>query len=158
MRTAGRVRAVQGGCIANRLRCDARAAFRMPGSVSFAQGCSLLSVYVTAYYSLVHLARMRPGQLVLVHSAMGGVGQAAIALAKHVGARVIGTAGSAGRREKLLAMGCVGAYDSHSTAWCAHRPPPRTRRPRPPPASAHAPSPPSSRRRLSPSSPSGTPT
>ena len=60
---------------------------------------------------------MRRGHVVLVHSAMGGVGQAAIALAKHVGAKVIGTAGSASRREKLLANGCIGAFDSHSTSW-----------------------------------------
>ena len=79
----------------------------MPSNVSYEQGSSLLSVYVTAYYSLIYLARMRKGQTILVHSAMGGVGQAAIALAKHTGAHVIGTAGSKSRCEKLMAMGCV---------------------------------------------------
>ena len=58
------------------------------------QAASVLSVYVTAYYSLIHLARLREGQRVLIHSAMGGVGQAAIALARHAGAEIYATAGS----------------------------------------------------------------
>ena len=114
-----KVLAMQGGCIANRLRCHELAAFKMPSNVSYEQGSSLLSVYVTAYYSLIYLARMRKGQTILVHSAMGGVGQAAIALAKHTGAHVIGTAGSKSRCEKLMAMGCVAAFDSHTTSWYA---------------------------------------
>ena len=64
--------------------------------------------YVTAYYSLVYLARLRKGQRVLIHSAMGGVGQAAIALAKHVGAEIYATAGSEGKREQLHALGARG--------------------------------------------------
>ena len=53
----------------------------------------------------------------LIHSAMGGVGQAAVALAKHVGAKIYTTAGSSEKRERLLEMGADGAFDSHSYEW-----------------------------------------
>ena len=81
------------------------------------EAASVLSVYVTATYSLIHLARLRKGQRVLIHSAMGGVGQAAIALAKHVGAEIYATAGSDSKRDQLLALGVRGAFDSHSFDW-----------------------------------------
>ena len=66
-----------------------------------------MSVYVTAYYSLIHLARLRKGARVLIHSAMGGVGQAAIALARHVGAEIYAT-----RRDRWKAL-------TTAVAWCA---------------------------------------
>ena len=81
------------------------------------EAASSLSVNVTAYYSLVHLARLRRGQRVLIHSAMGGVGQAAIALARHAGAEIYATAGSEAKRERLLELGVRAAFDSHSFDW-----------------------------------------
>ncbi len=107
----------QGGCIANRAVVKDYLVFRKPGALSMEQGASVLSVYVTAYYSLIHLARLRKGQRVLIHSAMGGVGQAAIALAKHAGAEIYATAGSEGKREQLRALGVRAAFDSHSLDW-----------------------------------------
>ena len=65
----------------------------------------------------MHLARLRAGQRVLIHSAMGGVGQAAIALAKHAGAEIYATAGSESKREQLLALGVRAAFDSHGFDW-----------------------------------------
>ena len=91
--------------------------FRKPAGISLEDAAASLSVYVTAYYSLIHLARLRKGQRVLIHSAMGGVGQAAIALAKHVGADIYATAGSEGKRDRLREMGVLGAFDSHSHDW-----------------------------------------
>ncbi len=81
------------------------------------EAASSLSVYVTAYYSLIHLARLRKGQRVLIHSAMGGVGQAAIALAKHAGAEIYATAGSEDKRGQLRALGARAAFDSHTFDW-----------------------------------------
>ena len=107
----------QGGCIANRAVVKDYLVFRKPAALSMEQGASVLSVYVTAYYSLIHLARLRNGQRVLIHSAMGGVGQAAIALAKHVGAEIYATAGSESKRERLRALGVQAAFDSHSLDW-----------------------------------------
>ena len=62
-------------------------------------------------------ARLRKGQRVLIHSAMGGVGQAAIALAKHVGAEIYATAGSESKRQQLRALGVRAAFDSHAFDW-----------------------------------------
>ncbi|MDE2678763.1 MAG: SDR family NAD(P)-dependent oxidoreductase [Gemmatimonadota bacterium] len=106
-----------GGCIANRVVVNEHLAFLKPPRLSMEEAASALSVCVTAYYSLIHLARLREGQRVLIHSAMGGVGQAAIALARHVGAEIYATAGNESKREQLLAMGVRGAFDSHSHSW-----------------------------------------
>ena len=107
----------QGGCITNRAVVKDYLVFVKPPSLSMEEAASVLSVYVTAYYSLVYLARLRKGQRVLIHSAMGGVGQAAIALAKHAGAEIYATAGSGEKREQLRALGVRAAFDSHSFDW-----------------------------------------
>ena len=107
----------QGGCITNRAVVNEHLVFAKPASLSMEEAASVLSVYVTAYYSLIHLARLRKGQRVLIHSAMGGVGQAAIALAKHAGAEIYATAGSENKREQLRALGVRAAFDSHSYDW-----------------------------------------
>ena len=106
-----------GGCIANRMVVNEHLAFLKPPHLSMDEAAAALSVYVTAYYSLIHLARLRKGQRVLIHSAMGGVGQAAVALSRHVGAEIYATAGNEAKREQLLAMGVRGAFDSHSHSW-----------------------------------------
>ena len=116
-RVGDEVAFIQGGCIANRVVVNQHLVFAKPDCLSMEEAASVLSVYVTAYYSLIHLARLRKGQRVLIHSAMGGVGQAAIALAKHVGAEIYATAGSESKREQLLALGARGAFDSHSFDW-----------------------------------------
>lgn len=66
----------------------------LPDGVSFAQGAGIFVPYATAYRSLFQLAHVRPGETVLVHGASGGVGVAAVQMARAVGVRVIATAGS----------------------------------------------------------------
>ena len=61
-------------------------------------------VFATAYYALVDLAAVEPGQRVLVHAAAGGVGMAAVQLARHLGLEVFATA-SRGKWDTLRAMG-----------------------------------------------------
>ena len=107
----------KGGCIANRVVVHQHTVFRKPSCLNPIQGASVLSVYTTAYYALMHLARLRKGQRVLIHSAMGGVGLAAIALAKHVGAEIYATAGNDEKRSKLRALGVREVFDSHSFDW-----------------------------------------
>ena len=107
----------QGGCITNRAVVNEHLVFAKPASLNMEEAASVLSVYVTAYYSLIHLARLRKGQRVLIHSAMGGVGQAAIALARHAGAEIYATAGSETKRKQLCALGVRAAFDSHSFGW-----------------------------------------
>ncbi len=108
---------VDGGCIANRATVGQHRVFPKPRGLSMEEAASSLSVYVTAYYALIHLARLRKGQRVLIHSAMGGIGQAAIALANNVGAEIYATAGSEAKRDRLLALGVWAAFDSHSVEW-----------------------------------------
>ncbi|MFE2181990.1 SDR family NAD(P)-dependent oxidoreductase [Streptomyces sp. NPDC059455] len=71
---------------------DARMVVRMPHGWTFPQAASVPAVFLTAYYALVELARVRAGEAVLVHAAAGGVGMAAVRLARHLGAEVYTTA------------------------------------------------------------------
>ncbi|MGI5413092.1 SDR family NAD(P)-dependent oxidoreductase [Streptomyces chartreusis] len=71
---------------------DARLLARVPEGWSFEQAASVPIVFLTAYYALVDLAGLQAGESVLVHSAAGGVGMAAVQLAQHLGGEVYGTA------------------------------------------------------------------
>jgi NADPH:quinone reductase len=66
----------------------------LPANVSFAQGVTMGTPYATAYRGLFQRACAKPGETVLVHGASGGVGTAAVQLARAHGLRVFGTAGS----------------------------------------------------------------
>lgn len=66
----------------------------LPDSVTFEQGACLGIPYATAYRALFQKAQVKPGEIVLVHGASGGVGLAAVQLARDAGITVIGTAGS----------------------------------------------------------------
>ncbi|TKK75890.1 acyltransferase domain-containing protein, partial [Herbidospora galbida] len=74
---------------------DHRLLARIPGGWSFAEAASVPAVFTTAYHGLVTLARLRPGERLLVHAAAGGVGLAALQLARHLGAEVYATASPA---------------------------------------------------------------
>jgi len=112
-----RVMFLKGGCVGDRVIAEADAVFPVPDALTMEQAAGVLSVYLTAYHALIDLARLRGGQRVLIHSAMGGVGQAAIALARHAGATVYATAGTPDRRARLLDLGVAAAFDSHSYRW-----------------------------------------
>ena len=83
---------------------DCRQLVRIPAEWSFAQAASVPVTYLTAYYGLVDLAELRAGQRLLVHAATGGVGIAAVQLARHIGAEVFATA-SPGKWKVLAGMG-----------------------------------------------------
>ena len=74
--------------------CKAEQAHPLPANVSFAQGAAMGTPYATAYRGLFQRAEAKPGEIVLVHGASGGVGMAALQLARAGGLRVFGTAGS----------------------------------------------------------------
>ncbi|MFD1543430.1 type I polyketide synthase, partial [Nonomuraea guangzhouensis] len=71
---------------------DRRLLARMPAGWSFAEAASVPGVFLTAYYGLVDVAGVRPGDRVLIHAAAGGVGMAAVQVARWLGAEVFGTA------------------------------------------------------------------
>ncbi|MCX5616530.1 SDR family NAD(P)-dependent oxidoreductase [Bombella sp. TMW 2.2559] len=71
-------------------------------------------VFVTSYYTLVHLAQIQEGESVLIHAGAGGVGQAAIQIAKLRKAVIYSTAGNPEKREYLRQQGCAGVWDSRT--------------------------------------------
>lgn len=76
----------------------------IPDSVDFPSAAALGAAYSTAYTGLIELCGMKPGQWVLVHGASGGVGLAAVNLAKSLGAKVIATTGVEAKREPIAGL------------------------------------------------------
>ncbi|WXA89821.1 SDR family NAD(P)-dependent oxidoreductase [Pendulispora rubella] len=83
---------------------DHRMLAPIPRGWSFAQAAAVPIVFLTAYYALVDLAHLQPGERLLVHAAAGGVGMAAVQLARHLGAEVFATA-SPGKWDTLRSLG-----------------------------------------------------
>jgi acyl transferase domain-containing protein/NADPH:quinone reductase-like Zn-dependent oxidoreductase/acyl carrier protein len=77
---------------------DARMLAPVPSGWSFAQAASVPIVHITVYQCLVEIAALRRGEAVLIHAATGGVGQAALQLARYLGAEVFATAAPAKQR------------------------------------------------------------
>jgi len=82
------------GTYAEFVLCRTEQVHSLPENVSFAQGAAMGTPYATAYRGLIQRAEAKPGETVLVHGASGGVGTAAVQLARARGLRVFGTAGS----------------------------------------------------------------
>ena len=83
-----------GGTYAEFALCKAEQVHPLPANVSFAQGAAMGTPYATAYRGLFQRGHAKPGETVLVHGASGGVGTAAVQMARARGLRVFGTAGS----------------------------------------------------------------
>lgn len=79
----------------------------IPDDMSFEDAASMPLIFLTAYYALVTVGRLQPGETVLIHAAAGGVGQAAIAIAQHIGAEIYATVGSPEKRELLIDQYCI---------------------------------------------------
>ncbi len=79
-----------------------------------ADGASLLVVFMTAYYGLHEIARLQPGEQVLIHAATGGVGLAAIQVAQWIGAEIFATAGNQEKRDYLSSLGIKHIMDSRT--------------------------------------------
>jgi NADPH:quinone reductase len=94
--------------------CDQAHVHPLPANVTFAQGAALNVPYATAYHALFHRAEGDAGETVLVHGASGGVGIAAVQLARARGLTVIGTAGTERGRKVVLEQGAHHVLD-HST-------------------------------------------
>jgi polyketide synthase 5 len=105
------------GCWGTFVNCDAQLAVTLPPDLTDQQAVALATATATAWYGLHDQARISSGDRVLIHSATGGVGQAAIAIARAAGAEIFATAGSESRRELLRDMGIKHVYDSRSTEF-----------------------------------------
>ena len=105
------------GCWGTFITCDANLAVTLPAGLSDQQAAAVTTATATAWYGLHELAHIKAGDRVLIHSATGGVGQAAIAIARAAGAEIFATAGSEQRRQLLRDMGIEHVYDSRSTEF-----------------------------------------
>ncbi|MFE4801977.1 SDR family NAD(P)-dependent oxidoreductase, partial [Streptomyces sp. NPDC056708] len=92
---------------------DRRTLARIPDGWSFTEAASAPVVFMTAYYALVDLGQLQPGESVLIHAAAGGVGMAAVQLAQHLGAEVFGTA-SSGKWDVVRSLGLDDAHIASS--------------------------------------------
>lgn len=99
------------GAYAEKALCLASQVHRLPEGISFSQGAALGVPYVTAYRALIQKAKARPGQTVLVHGASGGVGIAAVQIARALGMTVTGTAGSDKGRHLVAEQGAHHVMD-----------------------------------------------
>ena len=105
------------GCWGTFVTCDADVAVTLPAGLRDDQAAAVATAAATAWYGLQDLARIKAGEKVLIHSATGGVGQAAIAIARMAGAEIYATAGTGERRDLLRRMGIQHVYDSRSVAF-----------------------------------------
>jgi NADPH:quinone reductase len=91
--------------------CKTEQVHPLPANVSFAQGAAVGTPYATAYRGLFQRADAKPGETVLVHGATGGVGTAAVQLARARGLHVFGTAGSDEGRKLAREQGAHEVFD-----------------------------------------------
>jgi NADPH2:quinone reductase len=103
------------GTYAELALCDEASLFALPARVTFAQGAAMHVPYATAYRALFQRAHAVGGETLLVHGASGGVGIAAVQLARAAGLRVIGTVGSERGRALVLAEGAHVVLDHSAT-------------------------------------------
>lgn len=97
-----RVAAHAYGSHATVVRTHEAVVHKLPESITFEEGAAINLVHVTAYYALVRLAKLRKGESVLIHAAAGGVGQAAIQLAKYLGLIIYVTVGSESKKKLIM--------------------------------------------------------
>ena len=110
-KTGDRVLGLMVAPFGNLVRINSTGLVAIPDSITFADAASIAIVYYTAWYCLTHVARLEKGQTVLIHAASGGVGQAAIQIAKLIGAEIFATVGSAPKRK--LIQDQYGIPESH---------------------------------------------
>jgi NADPH:quinone reductase-like Zn-dependent oxidoreductase len=100
----------RGGGYAELVAVDEALVVPLPEGASFEEGASFLLTFLTAWIPLTGQVRVAPGSVVLVHAAAGGVGSAAVQVAKQLGARVVATASSPEKRRVALELGADEAF------------------------------------------------
>lgn len=101
---------VGGGAYAEVARIDFRMAMTIPAGLDYIQAAAITEVFVTAHEALIHLGQLQAGETVLIHAGAGGVGGAAVQLARAAGATVITTA-QASAHDLVRRMGAHHAID-----------------------------------------------
>lgn len=111
-----RVLAMVPGCLSRFICAPAQTTVALPDSLEDHAAATIPITFLTAAYSLENLAKIRPGERVLIHAATGGVGQAAIQIARAAGAIVYATA-SRGKWQILKDLGVQYIFDSRTTEF-----------------------------------------
>jgi NADPH:quinone reductase-like Zn-dependent oxidoreductase/acyl carrier protein len=109
--------ALADGCFGSHVTCPAALVWRRPPALSAEQAAALPIAFVTARYALHEIGRLERGERVLVHAGAGGVGLAAVQLARRAGAELFVTAGSAEKRAYLASLGITHVFNSRTTAF-----------------------------------------
>jgi acyl transferase domain-containing protein/NADPH:quinone reductase-like Zn-dependent oxidoreductase/SAM-dependent methyltransferase len=112
-----RVIAFGSSCFATHMITHANMVTRIPGRISFEAATTIPTTFFTAYYALEHLGHLAPRERVLIHGGAGGVGLAAIQIAKWRNAKIFATAGSDEKRDFLRMLGVDHVLDSRSLAF-----------------------------------------
>jgi NADPH2:quinone reductase len=102
------------GTYAELCLCDEAQVHPLPSRVSFNEGAGINTPYATAWRALFQRAQGRPGETVLVHGASGGVGTAAVQMARAAGFEVIGTGGTDEGRKLVAEQGAHHVLDHHA--------------------------------------------
>ena len=89
-------------CFKSFARSDAQTLMRIPDELSFIDAAALPMTYTTAHHALVETGRLLKDETILIHAAAGGTGQAAVQLAKNIGAEIFVTVGSESKRKLLM--------------------------------------------------------
>lgn len=89
-------------------------AFPIPENLSFEQAAAIPAVFLTAYYALFELVHPKPNDLLLVHSAAGGVGSALVQLGKAAGCKVVGVVGASHKADYVKSLGADHVIDKSS--------------------------------------------
>jgi acyl transferase domain-containing protein/acyl carrier protein len=114
LRLGDEVVGLAGGSFATYVTAPAAFLVPRPSTLDADEAVTVPIAYVTAYFALHHLAGLRAGDRVLIHAAAGGVGLAAVHLARRAGAQVFATAGSAEKRAYLASLGVTKVMSSRS--------------------------------------------
>ncbi|KAL4735276.1 hypothetical protein BDV11DRAFT_173962 [Aspergillus similis] len=102
LKPGDRIALLTTGTFRTRFVVHSRYCLRIPDHVSLEDAATMPSVYITAAYCLIHLARLQKGESVLIHSACGGVGLAAIRICEYIGAKIYATVGSDEKVQYLI--------------------------------------------------------
>ncbi len=111
------VMALAAGCFGTHVTTVEYAVLIKPAHLTMEEAATMMVTYLTASYALTHQGRMTKGERVLIHAATGGVGQAAVRIAKATGSEIFATAGSAEKRAFLKKIGVEHVLDSRTLAF-----------------------------------------
>lgn len=108
------------GAYAQKTTCSEGQVYKLPQKITFSQGAGVYIAYATAYRAIFQIALARAGETLFIHGASGGVGVAAVQIARAAGLTVIGTGGTPKGRELALREGAHHVLDHRAPDYLEH--------------------------------------